>query len=501
MKVKKLVLTFIIAFTALFSLHANERKPVLSVLYFQNNTGSKEYSWISKGIADMLISDLSKSKQISVVERQNIEKLIKEKEFADLGLVEKNSLKDAALFLQADYLITGSYYIDKKFLRIDVRITKIDTSELKAFSVKMPVKNYSDLEKKTAKTILDTLGYEIPFSLQVDTESYLAAKEFYEGIILLDRGKYSDAITKFEKAEKYDPLYSKPSEEKAKAYQFLNDFRKARYHREMSKFYDKANKIIKRMNEDPFLTYSELLNKVNWAEMTPEERKNFNNENLVYIQYSSKSQCALVLQSTLLEIVNYRNNFIDDTYDRLEKMIDVKIDKLRKQRREEIQKLTEIDKRNRNKYYESREKAKKIEDKDNRSFELKKLSKDYNADRKNNLKMKQQVSNKYKANEQEYRIALDNLKQERKAKYMEAASKNNLLYDKILNIAAASEREYNSDDKFLPPIMYYRLLVYLYKKDYKKLKYYSEKFLKEYPDYRMIESVENFYERSLEKLN
>jgi hypothetical protein len=51
---------------------------VWSVLYFNNTTQEKKHAWLSKGLADMLITDLSQVPQIKVVEREELQKVLKE---------------------------------------------------------------------------------------------------------------------------------------------------------------------------------------------------------------------------------------------------------------------------------------------------------------------------------------------------------------------------------------------------------------------------------------
>ncbi len=53
------------------------KKTTLSVLYFENNSRSKELNWLSKGLTDMLISDIAGTGSIQVVQRENLQKILK----------------------------------------------------------------------------------------------------------------------------------------------------------------------------------------------------------------------------------------------------------------------------------------------------------------------------------------------------------------------------------------------------------------------------------------
>src|SRR5690348_5765817 len=62
---------------ALLSSTATPR-PVVTVLYFDNNTNDRSYDVLQKGLADMLITDLSAVEAIQVVERAKLDQLIRE---------------------------------------------------------------------------------------------------------------------------------------------------------------------------------------------------------------------------------------------------------------------------------------------------------------------------------------------------------------------------------------------------------------------------------------
>ena len=54
----------------------------VAISYFDNTSGSEQYNHLSKGLADMLITDLSNVKSLKIVEREKLESLLKE---IDLG--------------------------------------------------------------------------------------------------------------------------------------------------------------------------------------------------------------------------------------------------------------------------------------------------------------------------------------------------------------------------------------------------------------------------------
>lgn len=71
--------------------------------------------------------------------------------------------------------------------------------------------------------------------------------------------------------------------------------------------------------------------------------------------------------------------------------------------------------------------------------------------------------------------------------------------DRILRWAAEAERRWPADP-FLPEVLYQRLLVLRFRPDWPAVKAACERLMAGYPDYRMMSSVEDFYELALEKL-
>ncbi|MGA2141288.1 MAG: CsgG/HfaB family protein [Brevinematales bacterium] len=69
----------------------------------------------------------------------------------------------------------------------------------------------------------------------------------------------------------------------------------------------------------------------------------------------------------------------------------------------------------------------------------------------------------------------------------------------IVSLAENARVAYNTDPQ-IPDIVYLEILALKQLKEYARLKDYSEKFLTDYPDYRMIEFIEDMYKEALDKL-
>jgi outer membrane protein assembly factor BamD (BamD/ComL family) len=74
------------------------------------------------------------------------------------------------------------------------------------------------------------------------------------------------------------------------------------------------------------------------------------------------------------------------------------------------------------------------------------------------------------------------------------------MWQQVVDIGEKSRTIY-TNDPFLSEILYIQLLALYSQKEYQQLKSKTEKFLMTYPDYRMIETVEDWYEKALEELS
>lgn len=238
------LLLFIFILTTTYNGFAGE-KEIISVLYFDNINKSQKNEWLSKGIADMLITDLLKSGNIQLVERNDLQKIIKEHELSMTGLFEdKNSIKIGKL-AQANKIVSGSYLIVNSKLQINSKITDVETGKIEAsFSTDGNENELFKLEKEIAYKLLLKLTGVIPQNLEVpETKSLKALEYYYQGIDYLDSGKAEKAKQNFDNASNEDPFYVKPQKGLVESYELLKDYRKKRIQSEIAKSYEEIKRI------------------------------------------------------------------------------------------------------------------------------------------------------------------------------------------------------------------------------------------------------------------
>lgn len=183
----------------------------LAILPFENNsiTDPEKYAPLSDGLAAMLITDLNKNDSIlKVIERNKIKSILKEIALGQAGGVDQSTAIEAGKILGAQSIGFGSFTVMGDMMRIDIRIVKVETSELiMAEAVNGDIKNFLALEMGLAAKIAKALKTVLEVAPQSPKSSIEAALFFSKGIDALDQGNAKEAQTMFNQAITLDPKY------------------------------------------------------------------------------------------------------------------------------------------------------------------------------------------------------------------------------------------------------------------------------------------------------
>ena len=184
----------------------------VAVLNFRNTTDNQELDPFQKGVAIMLITDLAKIKQLTLVERTRIQALQDEMTLAQSGLVEQTATSKTGKLLGAHFVIGGDFLKGgKKPLKLSSDVLNITRPEaMKKIFSEGEVGALLTLEKEIAFKIVAILNIELsskekealkePLSTNMRALAYL-----FQGVDLSDKGKYHTAKRCYDKAIQLDP--------------------------------------------------------------------------------------------------------------------------------------------------------------------------------------------------------------------------------------------------------------------------------------------------------
>jgi len=136
-----LVLVPVLSFQAFGARHvllaqakpADQRPTVAVMPNFDNGSvvNHADYDALGKGIADVLITELSANPSIRVIERDRVQQLIDEQNLSAAGRVDKATAVQVGKLLGAHHMIFGGFIIDPRGqMRLDARAVNVETSEI-----------------------------------------------------------------------------------------------------------------------------------------------------------------------------------------------------------------------------------------------------------------------------------------------------------------------------------------------------------------------------------
>lgn len=194
------------------SLGAIESSQSVAVLYFHNKTNQKRLNALQKGLALMLITDLSKIDNLFVVERIRMQALLDEMDLGESGLVDKATAPKVGKLLKAYYVVNG-----------DINEGAIQQLELGSYLLDVPFKNITNLpaaagsledlfrmEKDLLFNIVEQLNIYISPAQKKELEEPLSKSSaallaLFLGVDYSDKAMFRDAARMYERAIAEDP--------------------------------------------------------------------------------------------------------------------------------------------------------------------------------------------------------------------------------------------------------------------------------------------------------
>jgi TolB-like protein len=150
------------------ALSAQDARPTVAVLYFDNNSiGSdrSDFDGIGKGLADLLITDLAANPSVRVVERERIQKLLDEQNLVRSGAISNETAVQLGKLLGVRHMITGGFMSDGR-----------GTMVLTARSIEVETGVITNPQRVQAKTD-DVLGLIAQLTTKLTSDLRLPAIE------------------------------------------------------------------------------------------------------------------------------------------------------------------------------------------------------------------------------------------------------------------------------------------------------------------------------------
>lgn len=206
----KTLLTFALLLVAA---SASATPTTLAVSYFDNNSGDAELDPLSRGLADMLITDLGKLSALQIVEREKLNQILAELDLARSKFIDPKTAVKLGKGLSAAYILTGGYVVAGDVMRIDVRIFAVESGKIVASDkIEGAKSDFFALEKDLVDVLVKAVDVKVENKERTAlrknaTESYDAFFSYSLGLAAKDRGDEAAARAAFQAALAADPNY------------------------------------------------------------------------------------------------------------------------------------------------------------------------------------------------------------------------------------------------------------------------------------------------------
>ncbi len=187
----------------------------LAVLYFENLTGDPDLDWLRNGITTMLVTDLSQSPDLAVLNTGRLHKILKDLDALEETVLSSDLVRGLGEHADIETVVRGSYARVGEVLRISIAIEDAASGEiLKSHSIEeRGEESLFAMVDQLSAAIRDNFEVgrpaESPSTVRIATTSSLAAWRLYaEGMDLAHRSDSLAAITALEQAVAIDPSFA-----------------------------------------------------------------------------------------------------------------------------------------------------------------------------------------------------------------------------------------------------------------------------------------------------
>jgi TolB-like protein len=184
----------------------------VAVMPFSYTGTNAEVQPLGRGLAQLLVTDLAKSRQVRVLERERMQAILNEMKLSDSGQADPSTALRSGHMLRAARVVQGTIFERPgDQLRVDAAVVDVATAGVKASAGREDqLGRLFDLEKELAFSIFNNLGIQLTPAEresinQRPTQNMQAFLAYSRGLEAQDRGDYGAAQAAFNDAVTIDP--------------------------------------------------------------------------------------------------------------------------------------------------------------------------------------------------------------------------------------------------------------------------------------------------------
>jgi TolB-like protein len=135
----------------------------LAVSDFQIQSANPNYQYLGKGFAEFIGIELSRSRDVNLVERERRNELLEEQEFSLSDLADADAQVSIGRLLAADFLVAGSVFEIADKITVTIRLVQVATGEVVLQDkVSGRLGNYDAISASLARLVLAHFKSKVP---------------------------------------------------------------------------------------------------------------------------------------------------------------------------------------------------------------------------------------------------------------------------------------------------------------------------------------------------
>ncbi len=193
----------------------------MAVLPFKNVSGDKQYDWLADGFAETLTSAFAQLPIFIIVERGQIERVIKEQDFQMTDYADEKKVIEIGKILGVEKMVIGSYQVFAGNISVNTRIVNVATGRIDQSGAmankRAKLENIFDLQEEICVAQAKIFGGGTISKVDEEKISKVTSKstnnltsyELYnKGKSAFDAKNYDDALDYFDQAISSNPNYA-----------------------------------------------------------------------------------------------------------------------------------------------------------------------------------------------------------------------------------------------------------------------------------------------------
>jgi TolB-like protein len=186
----------------------------IAVMPFAYAGTNAEIQPLTRGFAQLVVTDLAKSRQVRVLERERMQAMLDEMRLGEQNRADPQTATRSGRLLRAANVVQGSLLEQGNLLRADAAVVNVTTAEVgpNPASAALELNRLFDIEKVLVRQIFENMGIQLTDAEraaidQRPTESLAAFLAWSRGLGAEDRGDFAAAQGFFNEAVRIDPSF------------------------------------------------------------------------------------------------------------------------------------------------------------------------------------------------------------------------------------------------------------------------------------------------------